>query len=111
MIPTRFRCPFCLHADGMAVRLDKRGNPYMSCFACLCRAFIRSRDSLAGLLGISAFLDQVPELHEQIRASGMQALDAWLQAGRAASQVAAIAEPEALDPAASRTQPASTRRA
>jgi hypothetical protein len=82
----------------MTVRMDKRGNPYMSCFACLCRAFIRSRDSLSGLLGISAFLDQVPELHAEIRASGEQALDAWLQAGRAVAHVATIAESDTANP-------------
>jgi hypothetical protein len=54
----------------------------VSCFACLCRAFIRSRDSLAGLLGISALLDQVPEMHEGIRTSGEAAVDTWLGASR-----------------------------
>ncbi len=83
----RFTCPLCGHPAGLEVRLDRKGRPFATCAACFARTFLRSRESLAGLLGLSALLDDAPELKPQVLARGSAAVDAWTRANRASSAV------------------------
>jgi len=91
------RCPFCAHATGLEVRLDKRGRPYVQCGSCLTRAFLRSRKALAGVLGLGAVIDEVPTLSEDVFERGERAVEAWLGANQAVAVAAAAtnSHPEA----------------
>lgn len=42
MITEGGNCPFCLGVGTGNMKLDKRGAPYFTCFACGTRAFIHS---------------------------------------------------------------------
>lgn len=42
-------CPMCLGDRCAAVRIDKKGRPYLSCVRCLSRAFLTTPAALASI--------------------------------------------------------------
>ncbi len=64
MNPETFNCPFCFERS-LEIRYDKkRGNPYLFCWRCNSRAFVRSAQNLGAIAFIS-------EIIENGRLSGM----------------------------------------
>mgnify|MGYP006272018781 CR=1 FL=1 len=85
-------CWFCLAPDGARLRLDKRGNPFLSCCVCGTYAFLRTPSAFASLGVVQpfvtrasqAFHNAADELHADMRARsemGRRELRAAISAG------------------------------
>ncbi len=54
-------CLCCLGRDTVALKLDKKGRPYSTCWSCGSRIFMRGRRGLRGLSVLAPTLVQVWE--------------------------------------------------
>ncbi len=61
-------CLFCLAPDAMSVKFDRRGKPFLRCFACGVRAFMPSFQSLNGVAILTPYAESVVEQMAQNRA-------------------------------------------
>lgn len=46
----RYGCLCCLRPDGVAVKVDRKGRPYMTCGWCGARTFLHSPEGLRGVM-------------------------------------------------------------
>ncbi len=52
-------CLFCLAPEAMSVKFDRRGKPFLRCYACGVRAFMPSLQALNGVAILTPYAESV----------------------------------------------------